>query len=77
MELPCSIAEENLTLCEIGAMVVLMASPNISWASKKLWDNDRNFVKTVESLQRQGIVSHDDSGRIVINIKSTQGEGNE
>lgn len=72
MELPCSIVEENLTLSEIGAIVVLMASPNIAWASKKLWDNERDFTKTVESLQRQGIVSHDDVGRIVINMKSAQ-----
>jgi hypothetical protein len=69
LEIPFSLVEENLTLSEIGAIVVLMASPSISWTSKKLWDNDRNFTKTIESLQRQKIISIDLEGSIVVDFK--------
>jgi len=69
LEIPFSLAEENLTLSEIGAIVVLMASPSISWTAKKLWDNDRNFTKTIESLQRQKIISIDLDGSIVVDFK--------
>jgi hypothetical protein len=69
LEIPFSLVEENLTLSEIGAIVVLMASPNISWTAKKLWDNDRNFTKTIESLQRQKIISIDLEGSIVVDFK--------
>jgi hypothetical protein len=70
LEIPFSLVEENLTLSEIGAIVVLMASPNISWTAKKLWDNDRTFTKTIESLQRQKIISIDLEGSIVVDFKS-------
>jgi len=46
-----------------------MASPSISWTAKKLWDNDRNFTKTIESLQRQKIISIDLDGSIVVDFK--------
>jgi hypothetical protein len=69
LEIPFSLVEENLTLSEIGAIVVLMASPNISWTAKKLWDNDRTFTKTIESLQRQKIISIDLEGSIVVDFK--------
>lgn len=75
IQVPYSLMEENLTISEIGAIVVLMGSPNLSWACKKLWDNDRHFTKTVESLQYQEIVSSDEAGRIIINFKTGESNG--
>ncbi len=72
IEIPVSILEQNLTLSEIGAIVIVMASHKMSWAAKKLWDNDRTFTKTTASLQHQEIISINSEGHIEINIESGQ-----
>ena len=69
VEIPVSILEHNLTLSEIGAIVIVMASHKMSWASKKLWDNDRTFTKTTASLQHQEVISTDMDGHVTINIQ--------
>lgn len=72
VEIPVSILEHNLTLSEIGAIVIIMASNKMSWASKKLWDNDRTFTKTTTSLQHQNIISSDFEGCIHINLETEE-----
>jgi hypothetical protein len=72
IQLPVSLIEENLTLSEIGAIVVLLASPKASWCCKSLWDSDRSFSKTIESLRHQGIIKFDEEGHIVINLKNSE-----
>lgn len=69
IEIPVSIIEENLTLSEIGAVIILLASPYSSWCCKALWDNDRTLSKTIESLRQQGIVTFDEDDHIVIDFK--------
>jgi hypothetical protein len=72
IQIPVSLIEENLTLSEIGAIVVLLASPKASWCCKALWDNDRSFCKTIDSLRHQGIVEYDEEGHIVIDFKTSE-----
>ena len=72
IQIPVSLIEENLTLSEIGAIVVLLASPKTSWCCKALWDNDRSFFKTIESLIYQGIIKFDEEGHIVIDLKNSE-----
>lgn len=69
IEIPVSLIEEDLTISEIGAIVVLLASvSDINWSVKRLWNSDRSFVKTIANLQREGIVSYDEEGEITIDF---------
>jgi hypothetical protein len=72
VQVPVSLIEENLTLSEIGAIIVLLASPKASWCCKSLWDSDRSFSKTIESLRHQGIIKFDEEGHIVIDLKNSE-----
>jgi hypothetical protein len=73
IEIPVSIVEENLTTSELGTIIVLMASPYLSWASKQLWQMDKTFSKDLLSLQKQEIVNQDEQGNITLSF-GIQGE---
>lgn len=68
IEIPVSIVEENLTTSELGAIVVLMASPHLNWASKQLWQIDKTFSKDLLNLQHQKIVNQDEQGNITVSF---------
>lgn len=76
IQIPVSIVEENLTTSEIGAIVVLMASPYLSWSSKQLWQVDKTFSKELLNLQHQKIVNQDEQGNITVSF-GTQGNDEE
>ena len=80
IKIPVAIVEENLTTSELGTLVVLMASPHLSWAAKQLWQTDKTFSKDLVNLQKQDIIRYNEHGNITINFgvqKDIEGDTDE
>lgn len=72
LTLPIDIASDALTLEEIGALVVIMASPNLPKGSE--WPTSQILADHVSAFMREGILTtelDEESGDIELNIDLT------
>jgi len=66
--IPLELLDGTFSLDEIATISVLMAAPNLSSESLKIWSENEKCNETTNSLISKGIVSKND-GEVVINLE--------
>jgi len=69
-----NLVERNLTLHEIGALIVLLSWDSVCDGVKDYWQNDRTFTMSVNSLLQNGIIKKEENAITFPFLKSQDSE---
>lgn len=59
--LPVNILEQDLSIAELGTIMVLMCLPHLTPTVKNVWLKDKTFESGILSLDSKGLITIEDN----------------